>query len=226
MNEPANTNVQIKLIVGLGNPGRRYVHTRHNIGFMVLDDLHKRLKGSPWREDRLAATATVVVDGQEIVLVKPLTFMNLSGQAVKSIAARLRISPASILVVSDDLDLPFGRQRLRPDGSTGGHNGLRSIAAELGTGEYPRLRIGIGRPVQGDPIEWVLAPFDAGEAADLALVCDFACRIIQTAIETGVRIAMNEFNGRGDIRVPAVAPKPVAVANAPAGVRGKEVDNG
>jgi PTH1 family peptidyl-tRNA hydrolase len=226
MNEPLVDSAQIKLIVGLGNPGRRYLGTRHNIGFMVVDALYKRLKGSPWREDRLAATASVLIGGREITLVKPMTFMNLSGRAVKSISARLRIPPASILVVSDDLDLPFGRLRLRPDGSTGGHNGLKSIAAELGTGTFPRLRIGIGRPEQGDPIDWVLAQFDIDEASDLPLVCDIAGEVLVTAVESSVQFAMNNFNGRGDIRRPVAVSRPASPANTQVRVLPDEVDNG
>jgi peptidyl-tRNA hydrolase, PTH1 family len=200
--------ISIGLVVGLGNPGRRYASTRHNIGFMVLDALARRIKASAWREERQAVTASATTDAATVTLLKPLTFMNLSGQAVRAAATRLHVPHSSILVVGDDLDLPFGRIRLRPDGSTGGHNGLRSIAAELDTQSFPRLRIGIGRPVEGDPIDWVLAPFTSDERADLPLVIDAATEIVLTSIREGVLFSMNQFNGRGDVRVPKQPSQP------------------
>jgi peptidyl-tRNA hydrolase, PTH1 family len=190
----------IRMVVGLGNPGRRYARTRHNIGFMVVDELAGRLGARAWHSDRLADTVDVTVDDHALLLVKPMTFMNLSGQAVRASSDRLKVSPPDILVVSDDLDLPYGRIRLRPAGSTGGHNGLRSVAADLDTQAFPRLRIGIGRPEVGDPIDWVLAPFSSGEAVDLPVVVNRACDIVICAIVSGLRAAMDQYNGRGGVR--------------------------
>jgi PTH1 family peptidyl-tRNA hydrolase len=194
------------LLVGLGNPGRRYEHTRHNIGFMVLDYLAKRAGAPRWKEEHHAAVCRVTIAGQQLTLAKPLTFMNESGQAVRALSAWQKVPPERILVVSDDLDLPFGRMRLRRSGSSGGHNGLRSISAELGSDAYARLRIGIGRPSAGDPIDWVLSPFDPAEAKDVELICAVAEEMIVHALREGVRSAMNLYNGQGDVRLPAPRP--------------------
>jgi PTH1 family peptidyl-tRNA hydrolase len=200
----------IRMVVGLGNPGRRYTQTRHNIGFMVVDWLAAQAAASAWRSDRRAEVTRIGVGGTGVLLVKPQTFMNASGEAVQALAAWHRVEPAAILVVTDDLDLPFGRVRLRPSGSAGGHNGLKSIIAQLGTTQFPRLRIGIGRPEVGDPIDWVLSPFDPHEAQDLPRLCEVAGGIALDAVRVGVHTAMNLHNGRGDIRgsAPASAPPP------------------
>lgn len=190
------------LIVGLGNPGRRYAHTRHNIGFMVVDVLAHRLQAGPWREEQRASVSRARLGDDIVLLAKPQTFMNNSGQAVRALMAYYRIAPADVLVINDDLDLPFGRLRLRPQGTPGGHNGLRSISAEIGTEDFPRLRIGIGRPAQGDPIDWVLTPFDDQEARDLDYVCQVAADVVLQALRDGLVVAMNALNGRRDVRDP------------------------
>lgn len=201
-NTPPAQGEPAMLIVGLGNPGRRYERTRHNIGFMVLDRLAADHGNPPWREERKALVARLSIDGTALLLAKPQTFMNLSGQAVRALAAWHHLAPSAILVVSDDLDLPFGRLRLRPGGSPGGHNGLRSIIADLGTQEFLRLRIGIGRPTQGDPVDYVLAPFSPDEARDLDHLCREAADQIVYLARHGIRAAMNAFNGRADAREP------------------------
>ena len=201
IDEPA-ASPPIKLLAGLGNPGRRYARTRHNAGFMVLDELARRLGSRSWREERLASVADVVIGGQKILLVKPQTFMNLSGQAVKACASRAGVTPEGILVVVDDLDLPFGRLRLRPGGSAGGHNGLRSIASEMLTNDFARLRVGIGRPDEGDPIDYVLASFTAAEMDDLPAIVSAACEMAVYAIDSGLLMAMNLYNGRGNVLDP------------------------
>lgn len=157
----------MKIVVGLGNPGSQYAGTRHNLGFMVLN----RLGGDSFRpafRGELAAAAAgegigAGVGAEKILLFKPLTYMNLSGQAVGPLAAYYKTSPADILVVCDDIDLPPGRLRLRPKGGAGGHNGLKSIIAVLGTEEFWRLRIGAGRPLLDDPARYVLARFEPAE---------------------------------------------------------------
>jgi PTH1 family peptidyl-tRNA hydrolase len=202
---PGETGDPAMLIVGLGNPGRRYERTRHNIGFKVVERLAAD-HGSPrWREERQALVARIMVDERDVLLAKPQTFMNLSGQAVRALAARYHLPPASILVISDDLDLPFARLRLRAGGSPGGHNGLRSIIAELGTQDFLRLRIGIGRPAEGDPIEYVLSPFEPAEARDLDYICRVAADEALYVVRHGIRAAMNQFNGRADAREPVPA---------------------
>jgi PTH1 family peptidyl-tRNA hydrolase len=205
----------IRMVVGLGNPGRRYALTRHNIGFMVVDWLATQAHAPAWRNERRAEVTRIGVDETNLLLAKPQTFMNASGEAVQALAAWHRVEPAAILVVTDDLDLPFGRVRLRPSGSAGGHNGLKSIIAQLGTAQFPRLRIGIGRPEASDPIDWVLSPFDPNEAQDLPRLCEVAAGIVLDAVRLGVHAAMNLHNGRGDVRgpTPAIAPPSRIIAS-------------
>lgn len=172
---------------------------------MVLDWLATHLGAAPWHLERHAEVTRGRLDGRELVLAKPQTFMNASGDAVQALAAWYRVAPDTILVVTDDLDLPFGRVRLRPGGSAGGHNGLKSIIARLGTTEFPRLRVGIGRPEAGETIDWVLAPFDREAAQDLPRLCTVAGGIVLDAATLGVHAAMNLHNGRGDVLGPATA---------------------
>ncbi len=147
----------MRLIVGLGNPGRRYRGTRHNIGWEVLDTLARAHGISITTEDGWADVGRGTIDGQRVLLARPQTYVNVSGTAVADLRRRHRIRPDHLLVVFDDLDLPLGTVRAREKGSHGGHNGLRSIIDALGTTEFPRIRIGIGRPPAGsDPAEFVL----------------------------------------------------------------------
>ncbi|MGH2345671.1 MAG: aminoacyl-tRNA hydrolase [Chloroflexota bacterium] len=183
------------LIAGLGNPGRRYGPTRHNIGFRIVDLLAARAGLGAWKTEHQAETQRIQVEGQAVVVAKPQTFMNESGRALKALMSYYRVDPARLLVVSDDLDLPFGRLRLRARGSAGGHNGLRSVSAELGNQEYARLRAGIGRPTEGEPLDWVLSPFSPSEEHELPMVCETAVGIIQTVLRDGLVAAMNRYNG-------------------------------
>lgn len=147
----------MRLIVGLGNPGRRYRGTRHNIGWEVLDALARAHGISITTEDGWAEVGRGTIDGQRVLLARPQTYVNVSGTAVADLRRRHRIRPDHLLIVLDDLDLPLGTARVREKGSHGGHNGLRSIIDALGTTEFPRIRIGIGRPPVGsDPAEFVL----------------------------------------------------------------------
>ena len=149
------------LIVGLGNPGPDYRHNRHNVGFMAIDALARALDIPIQRVELRALVGKGLLDGQRVILAKPQTFMNKSGQAVASLARFYKIPVDQILVVHDDLDLPFGNLRLRPEGGTGGHKGMDSIMNRLGTREFPRLRVGIGRPPgRMDPADFVLHDFD------------------------------------------------------------------
>jgi len=186
----------IKLIVGLGNPGSRYQGTRHNAGFMVLD--------------RLAETVRVTVDrtkfasfygegswlGERLVLLKPQTFMNLSGRAVADAARFYKVPPADIIVMHDELDLAFGQLRLKEGGGHGGHNGLRSIIAELGSADFIRLRIGIGRPDKGSAEKYVLTPFPAEESGFVRHVTDGACEALAMLLQEGLPKAMSIFHAR------------------------------
>lgn len=180
-----------QLIVGLGNPGERYVNTRHNIGFMVLDTLAEDL-GISFKKTRFG----LVAKGNGFWLLKPLTFMNLSGQAVGPMLRWHRIAPAELLVVGDDLDLPLGRLRLRRGGSSGGHNGLKSIIETIGTDQFSRLRLGIDRPPAEIPvIDWVLMSFRRTEQDLLERVIGRATQAVHAVLADGVAMAMNRFNG-------------------------------
>ena len=182
----------LRLVVGLGNPGERYRTTRHNLGFQVLDDL-ARTSDLSWREEN-RWRASVTRRGA-LWLLKPLTFMNLSGESVAPFARFHRIDPAEILVVLDDLALPVGRMRLRPQGSDGGHNGLASILQHLGTRAVPRLRLGIGGPPAGlDPAVFVLAAAPPEEIPALENTVHEATQTILTIFDKGLDAAMNHAN--------------------------------
>ena len=187
---------EIGLIVGLGNPGPEYAGTRHNAGFMVIDRL---LAGFPAGrfEERHTASSNVWAGrfrGRALLLQKPLTFMNLSGQAVALLARRCEIAPESILVVSADLDLPVGRLRLRNGGADGGHNGLKSIIAELGSASFRRLRIGIGRPKPGETVDYVLSKFEGEEERRFEASLEAAADAVRAVLAGGMTRAMNRFN--------------------------------
>ena len=135
----------MKMIVGLGNPGAEYAQTRHNVGFMLVDKLASDLKVDVTKKKFNALMAECQIKGEKIILVKPQTYMNLSGDAVGPLARWYKINPSDIMVIYDDMDLPLGKLRIRPFGGTGGHNGMKSLIAALGTEKFPRMRIGIGR---------------------------------------------------------------------------------
>ena len=191
-------SVHVKLIVGLGNPGAEYAGTRHNVGFMVLTKLLAGFPAGRFIESSQASSRVFSgrFRGRDLTLQMPQTFMNLSGEAVRPLAGRLKLAPEEILVISDDLDLPFGRLRLREGGSDGGHNGLKSIIAELGSDRFNRLRIGIGRPAPHRGAEYVLSTFEGSEAEALASVIDTATAAVKTLLTGGMTRAMNEYNSR------------------------------
>lgn len=186
------------MVVGLGNPGSRYRQTRHNVGFDVAERLAARLGARAWRDTPLASILTVQLEGEELVLVRPLTYMNESGRAV----ARLRppqLPLERLLVVADDIHLPVGTLRLRPSGSPGGHNGLRSVEAHLGTRAYPRLRIGVGEPP--DPayqVAYVLSRFGPRERQVLEVALERAVDAILCWARAGIGPAMSRYNGPVD----------------------------
>lgn len=187
----------MKLIVGLGNPGRRYRGTRHNVGWEVVARLARRDGIRVEEEEGWAQIGRGAIGGQRVLLAMPQTYVNLSGVAVQDLRRRHRVRPGDVLVIVDDLDLPLGRIRLRARGSAGGHNGLRSVIDALGTEEFPRLRVGIGRPAQGvDPAEFVLTRFAPDEAASLDAALDRAAEAIEVAITEGIEVAMNRFNAK------------------------------
>jgi PTH1 family peptidyl-tRNA hydrolase len=183
----------VKIIVGLGNPGREYAATRHNLGFLVVDEIARRLSAHPPRTRFRAEVAEAFDAGEKLVLVKPQTYMNLSGIAVRETAHWYKVRPEEILVVADDIDLPFGTLRMRAGGGSGGHNGLKSIFAELGTDQVPRFRIGIGRG-PGHATRQVLSRFTADEARLLPELVQTAADCVLLWAREGVIAAMNRCN--------------------------------
>lgn len=180
-----------RLVVGLGNPGGEYAATRHNVGFMVLDEIARRCDVTTWKKKDAALQATDA--RRRIVFVKPLSFMNLSGTPVRLISSWYRTPPDGVLVISDDMDLPFGKLRMRAAGGHGGHNGLRSVIATIGDA-FPRLRVGVGRP-EFDSIDHVLGAFNDSEREALPEIVNAATQGALLWIDDGVEAAMRYVNG-------------------------------
>lgn len=186
----------MKLVVGLGNPGGRYRDTRHNVGFKVVECLAARWGVTLAGRRHEAEIGLGMLGRERVALAKPLTFMNLTGDAVGRLRRAYRISANDIIAVYDDLDLPLGRVRIRTEGSAGGHNGVRSLIEVLGR-EFPRVRVGIGRPPAGvDPVEYVLDPFTPGERGAIEIAVEQAADGVETLIREGPVRAMNAFNRR------------------------------
>ena len=182
------------LIVGLGNPGAEYEGTRHNAGFMALD-LFAARRGVAFRVDRLGAVAETSFRGKQLLLLKPSTYMNNSGRAVAYWLTQGKIPVEQLLVMVDDLALPLGSLRLRLQGSDGGHNGLKDIAAQVGTQQYARLRLGIGHEfARGKQVDFVLDPFSAEERPLLDETLAHACDAVEMALAMGFQRAMNQIN--------------------------------
>jgi PTH1 family peptidyl-tRNA hydrolase len=185
----------MKIIIGLGNPGRKYERTRHNAGFMAIDELAGSLRFSLSQEKYHAVIGRGRIGDTEALLAKPQTFMNESGRSAGAILRYTYGSPADLIVVHDELDLPLGAVRVKTGGGHGGHNGLRSLIEHLGTADFIRVRIGVGRPAPGlDAADYVLSPFGADEwkAADESFVR--AAGAVKAIIIDGLTRAMNEFN--------------------------------
>ncbi len=187
----------IRLLVGLGNPGQKYQRTRHNVGFMVIDELVRHFRLRKYHERCLSHIYKVKVGGREIVLAKPQTFMNNSGRAVENLLEEFSLEPSQMLVIYDDLDLPLGSMRLRLKGGSGGHRGMESIISAVGTESFPRLRIGIGRPKsKGDVVDYVLSPFGKEEQELLSRVLDKAKRCLLRALELSLEESLEFCNRR------------------------------
>ena len=183
----------MKIVVGLGNPGREYASTRHNLGFMVVDELVRRHAASERRNRFRSELVEVFDNGEKIVLLKPRTYMNLSGAAVREAVNWYKTALADMLVVVDDIDLPFGSMRLRAGGGSGGHNGLKSIIEELGIDAFPRMRIGIGRG-PGHATRQVLSRFTPEEERLLPSVLEAAAGCVEEWERNGIISAMNRCN--------------------------------
>ncbi|HHV71366.1 MAG TPA: aminoacyl-tRNA hydrolase [Clostridia bacterium] len=185
----------MKLIVGLGNPGSEYERTRHNAGFMVIDHLAQKTGIKLNKTSHFSHWGRGTIAGEQVVLLKPQTYMNLSGNAVASISRWYKLSPADLLIIYDDLDLPLGKLRFREQGGAGGHRGLDSIISQLGTQKIPRLRIGIGRPQDKmEVVDYVLSPFTPDEKEQFDLVVRKAAEAVLVLIESGIGKAMNKYN--------------------------------
>jgi PTH1 family peptidyl-tRNA hydrolase len=183
------------LVVGLGNPGPRYAATRHNAGFFVVDLLAERMGGSFKAHKARAEVLEGRLAGQPVVLAKPRSYMNESGGPIVAVSRFYKIPVEQIVVVHDELDLPYGTLRLKRGGGEGGHNGVRSTTVALGSKEYVRVRFGIGRPPgRQDPADFVLREFIAAERADLPFLVDRAADAVEAVISKGVEAAQNEFN--------------------------------
>jgi PTH1 family peptidyl-tRNA hydrolase len=184
------------LIVGLGNPGREYKDNRHNVGFMLIDRLSVRLNARLSRVQAKALVGSVNYEGDKLILAKPQTYMNLSGQSIQGLARFYKLPLENMIVAHDDLDLPFGTIRIRPGGGPGGQKGIASAIERLGTKDFRRLRIGIGRPPgRMDPAAYVLQDFSQGDLTLLSEILDHSADAVLTFITEGLNVAMNKFNG-------------------------------
>lgn len=184
----------MRVIVGLGNPGSRYAGTRHNVGFDVIDLLAQSPRAGRFRSQFQAAVSEVLEEGDKLLLVKPETYMNLSGHCVRQLVDFYQLPLEHLLVIADDVNLPLGKLRVRARGSHGGHNGLRDIQQHLGTPEYARVRVGVGGPKQ-DLVDHVLGRFSASEQAVMADVIPLAAQAVVVWVARGIEPCMNQFNG-------------------------------
>ncbi|MEV4704186.1 aminoacyl-tRNA hydrolase [Actinoplanes sp. NPDC049316] len=187
------------LVVGLGNPGREYAANRHNVGFMVAELLASRIGAKFGRHKRAVAEVgegRLGFGGPKLILVKPLTYMNLSGAPVSALAQFFKVPVENVVAVHDELDVPYGQVRVKRGGGEGGHNGLRSMSKSLGTKEYARVRFGIGRPPgRQDPADFVLSDFSAGERKELEFLVDRAADVVEAVVLEGVEWAQNKYHG-------------------------------
>ena len=185
----------MKLVVGLGNLGKQYEKTKHNIGFMVVDAIADSVPHTPWREEQRAEVCSITVNGEKVLLVKPQTFMNVSGESVGPLMRYYKIDPSDVYCIYDDMDLPVGKLRILPNGSSGGHNGIKSLISHLGTENFPRFRVGIGRPLpQWTVIDHVLAPFSEDSQEKVEKGIKDTVKAVLGTLEVGIDKGMNQFN--------------------------------
>ncbi len=196
------------LIVGLGNPGKQYANHRHNIGFQIVDLLAHRHGLKFDRNQQQADVASGTIGNSKVLLAKPQTFMNRSGVAVRGLVTFYKIPLTNLLVIADHLDLEFAKLRFRPNGSSGGQNGIKSIIAELGTQEFPRLMVGIGRPPgRMDPAAYVLQNYSVEQETEMAIVRQEAADGVELWMKEGMLAAMNKVNGKGMQKAESGKPK-------------------
>jgi PTH1 family peptidyl-tRNA hydrolase len=185
----------MKVVVGLGNPGSKYSGTRHNVGFAVVDALASGPNAGRFQDRFAADVAELIEDGGKVLLVKPQTYMNRSGQAVRQLVDFYQLPIEELLVVCDDFNLPLGKLRFRARGTHGGHNGLRDIQAHLGTTEYARLRVGVGAPEEGEAVDFVLGRFRPSERMLIAEALERAVQAVADWWNKGIAYCMNQYNG-------------------------------
>ena len=185
------------LVVGLGNPGEKYENTRHNVGFLTVDELAERARVPVQKLKHRALTNTLEVGGVKVLLMKPVTYMNLSGEAVGEAARFSKLPPERVLVISDDVSIPLGKLRIRKGGSAGGHNGLKNIILHLGTDQFPRLRVGVGEKPHPDydMADWVLGKFTGEDKKTMDAAVKRAADAIECILAEGLDRGMNRFNG-------------------------------
>jgi peptidyl-tRNA hydrolase, PTH1 family len=183
----------VKLIVGIGNPGRQYAHTRHNVGFDVIDMIAKAHRVRVLRRFCRAVIGEAFIAGEQVVLAKPQTFVNLSGQSVSELARKFSVGIEDIIVIMDDANLPVGKIRIRPGGSAGGHNGMKSIIQHLHTNEFTRIRVGIGA-MRGDSVDYVLSRFSRADMAHVLPAFQAAAEAVEVILSEGLEPAMNKYN--------------------------------
>ncbi|RMG85277.1 MAG: aminoacyl-tRNA hydrolase [Chloroflexi bacterium] len=187
------------LIVGLGNPGLKYAKTRHNIGFMVIDELARRHNIEVATKERKALVGDGLIHGKRVLLAKPQTYMNASGESVRALVDFYKIELERIIIIHDDLDTPFGKLKIRKNGGHGGQNGVRNIIQHLGTRDFARIRCGIGRPPgKMDPVDYVLQPFSAEQQMTATELIERAANAVETWLQEGIEIAMSRYNGNGE----------------------------
>lgn len=182
------------IIAGLGNPGAKYEGTRHNVGFSVIDELAKTHGIEVNKKQFKGLTGRGVIGGQQVLLLKPLTYMNLSGESVRAAFDFYKPEPDQVLVVFDDISLETGQLRIRRKGSAGGHNGVKSIIAHLGTNEFPRIKVGVGEPSREDLVDFVLGHFHGEDLEVMKAAQETAARAVETFLEKGAAEAMNLYN--------------------------------
>lgn len=185
----------MKIIAGLGNPGTEYANTRHNVGWMLVDALAERLGASSWKEKENGLIAEARIGAEKVLLVKPQTYMNNSGQCLGPLMSWYKLSPEDLFVAHDDMDIPTGAIRIRKKGSAGGHNGIKSTIAHVGDECFPRIRIGVGRPLPGwSVVNHVLAAFPAEDLPKIKEAIEYLLPAVECMVTEGVDIAMNKFN--------------------------------
>ena len=196
----------MKLIVGLGNPGPEYAKTKHNVGFLLADALAEKLNASSWREKCNTLVAEAYLGAEKVLIAKPQTYMNNSGEAVGPLANWYKLDPEELIVLHDDMDIPVGTIRIRKKGSAGGHNGIKSILLHLGNENFSRVRIGIGRPLPGwTVVHHVLAPFSEEDVPKIQEAISYLVPAVECIVREGTDIAMNRYNPKKKKKKPQEA---------------------